>query len=147
MMAYAFFVQYVEHLSPCNMCMLQRFGVVAVGAAFLLAALHNPGRAGAVVYALLIAVTAGATAATSGRQVWMQAQPLGSLPSCGADFWTMLDMFPVTEVVTRILKGGAECQVITWSLFGLSMAAWVMLAVAAIGAAGIVANLSLERQR
>lgn len=147
MMAFALYAQYVEHLSPCNMCMLQRIGVIGLGASFLLAALHNPGRVGAYCYALLIAVAALITAGLAGRQVWMQLQPAGSLPSCGADFWSMLDMMPFVEVATRILKGGAECQAITWSLFGLSMAAWVLIAAAVLGIGGIAANLRCRGPR
>jgi protein dithiol:quinone oxidoreductase len=145
MMGYALFVQYVQHIAPCNMCMLQRASLIGLGAVFLLAALHNPGRTGARVYAALIGLGALKLALLAGRHVWVQMQPEGSLPSCGADFWTMLDMMPVIEAVTRILKGGAECQAITWSFLGLSMAAWVLISAVIVGVCGIVANVRLAR--
>ncbi len=145
MMAYALYAQHVLHLTPCNMCMLERIGVSALGLAFLVAALHDPRRPGAYVYAALIALTALIAGATAARHVWMQLQPLGSLPSCGADFWSMMDMMPFTEVVGRIVNGGGDCQAITWTFVGLSMPAWVLILVAAAGTAGVAANVWLRR--
>lgn len=141
LMGFALYAQYALHLTPCNMCILQRIAVSTLGGVFLLAALHNPGRVGARAYAVLIGLAAVVAVAFSARQVWMQMQPDGSLPSCGADFYTMLDMLPVRDVVTRIWMGGAECQKITWSFLGLSMAAWLVLIVTALGVGGILANL------
>jgi protein dithiol:quinone oxidoreductase len=143
MMGFALYAQYGLRLTPCNLCILQRVCVVALGVVFLAAALHNPGRSGARLYGVAIGLVALVGVAVSGRHVWVQMQPAGSLPSCGADIATMLDMMPVYEVVTRILKGGGECQTILWTLFGISMPAWVLIAVAAAGIAGVAANLRL----
>jgi disulfide bond formation protein DsbB len=145
LMACALFFQYGMKLVPCNMCILQRIAVVQLGLVFLVAALHNPGRIGARVYGVLVSLAGVVAAAASARHVWMQMQPAGSLPSCGADFFTMLDMLPPTEVVLRIVNGGGECQAIVWSLFGLSMPAWLLICVAALGLFGIAANFVLRR--
>ena len=75
----------------------------------------------------------------------MQLQPLGSLPSCGADFATLISMLPPWEVLMKIVGGGGDCQAISWSLFGLSMPAWLLVALAGLTALGIVANFRLER--
>jgi disulfide bond formation protein DsbB len=147
MMGFALYAQYVLHLVPCNMCILQRIAVVALAAAFLLAALHDPREVGARLYGLLISACAALTAAAAARHVWMQAQPLGSLPSCGADFYSMLDMMPAYEAVMRVLRGGGDCQAISWSLWGLSMPTWVLVAAVALGGAGLAANLALGRGR
>lgn len=141
LMAFALYAQYALHLTPCNMCILQRIAIVTLGGVFLLAGVHNPGRSGARLYAALIALAAIGAVSLSARQVWMQLQPEGSLPSCGADFYTMLDMLPVREVVARIWMGGAECQKITWSFLGLSMAAWLAIIGTGLGLAGVAANL------
>jgi protein dithiol:quinone oxidoreductase len=147
MMGFALYAQHGLHLEPCNMCILQRIGVVALGIAFLLAALHDPRAVGARLYALLIGLCAVATAGVAGRHVWVQAQPAGSLPSCGADFYSLLDMMPVHEAVIRVLKGGGDCQAISWWLWGLSMPVWVLIAVVVVGGAGVLGNLALARER
>jgi disulfide bond formation protein DsbB len=114
---------------------------------FLIAALHDAGRWMARLYAVLILAAAGALVALSARHVWMQMQPLGSLASCGADFWTMMDMLPLKEVVSRIVNGGGDCQEIGWSLFGLSIPAWLGIAGTGLGVGGFWANMTLPRSR
>ena len=147
LMCAAFFFEYVLKLQPCNMCMLQRIAVTELGVVFLVAAPHDPGRTGARVYAAFIAAAAVVAVALSARHVWMQMQPAGSLPSCGADFWTMVDMLPFREVVRRIVNGGGECQAILWSLFGVSMPGWLLLAGSALGVGGLLGNVALGRAR
>ncbi len=147
LMAVALFFQYVVKLNPCNMCMLQRAATILLGMVFLIAAAHDAGRWVARCYAVLILVAAAALVALAGRHVWMQMQPLGSLSSCGADFWTMLDLFPVNEVVMRIINGGGDCQEIGWSLFGISIPGWLGLAASGLGLGGFWANWSLRRSR
>src|SRR5882757_3027686 len=60
LMAWAFWLQYHDGLEPCPLCMFQRVAVVAAGVVFLIAFIHNPNRTGAFVYAVLIALCAGA---------------------------------------------------------------------------------------
>jgi protein dithiol:quinone oxidoreductase len=147
LMAVALYFQYGRGLEPCNMCILQRIATVALGAVFLIAGLHDPGRLGARLYAAAIAVAAGALAALAARHVWMQLQPLGSLPSCGADFYTMVGMMPFVEVVQRIVMGGGDCQAIGWSFLGISIPGWLLVAAVLLGFGGVTANLLLGRAR
>ncbi len=140
MLGYALFTQHIQALQPCNMCLLQRAAVLALGAVFFLAMVHHPRLLWARVYAGLVGVCAAAGVALAARQVWMQAQPLGSLPSCGADLYTLLDMLPVHQAVGLVWRGGGDCQAVTWSLFGLSMAAWVALSLTALGVFGVWNN-------
>lgn len=145
MMGFALYAQYVLHLQPCNMCVLQRIAIVGLGLVFLAAAVHDPAALGARLYALLVAVVAAAGAAVAIRHIWMSMQPLGSLPSCGADFYTMIEMLPVTDVVAKIWNGGGECQIVQWRLLGLSMQTWVLIGAGGLGLAGVAGNLVLER--
>jgi disulfide bond formation protein DsbB len=145
MMAFALYVQYGLHFEPCTLCLLQRGAVILLGFVFALAALHDPERSGARVYAALIAFATVLGVLVSARHVWVLMQPLGSLPSCGADLYTMLGMLPVHEAIAIVLRGGAECQVGQWSLFGVPMPAWVLIGVAALGLGGSAANLGLGR--
>jgi disulfide bond formation protein DsbB len=141
MLAYALYTQRFGGLEPCNFCMLQRFAVGALGLAFLLAGLVGArGAALRAVLALPVLAFAAVTAALAGRHVWVQAQPAGSLPSCGADFWTMVDMMPWVDVVKKILHGGAECQRIDWTFLGLSMPAWVLIAALLLAVWAILVN-------
>lgn len=139
--AYAFYAQFGLDLVPCHLCIFQRFTLAALGIAFLIAAvISRPGRRGAAC-AALIAFTGLATIATAGRHVWIQIQPAGSVPACGADLAFMMDVFPLTDVILKVFRAGGECASIDWSFLGLSMPAWVLILAAALTAAGAWVNL------
>ena len=145
MMGFALFAQFGLHLQPCNMCVLQRICVIGLGLVFLAAPVHDPAPLGARLYALLILVAAAAGVAVAARHIWISMQPLGSLPSCGADFYTMIDMLPVTTVVAKIWNGGGDCQLILWRFLGLSMQTWVLIGAGGLGVVGVAGNVALER--
>ena len=139
--AYAFYAQFGLDLVPCHLCIFQRFTLAALGIAFLVAAcISRPGRRGAVS-AALIAIGGLATTATAGRHVWIQIQPAGSVPACGADLAFMMDIFPLTDVILKVFQAGGECATVDWSFLGLSMPAWVLAIAVALTAAGIWVNL------
>lgn len=144
--AYALYQQHVVGLEPCHLCILQRVGIIALGVVFLAAALQNPGATGGRVYAGLLGLVALATAGTAARHAWIQQQPAGSVPACGADLDFMMEIMPLHEVLVAVFTGGGECQKIDWSLFGLSMPVWVLMAAVALGAFGLWANLRRRRR-
>ena len=141
MMAYAIYAERVLGFEPCPLCMFQRVGVVVLGAVFLLAALHDPkGVRGARAYGVAILLAAAFPAYVAGRHVYIQGLPPGSVPSCGASLDYMVDVFPLMTVIQKVLTGAGECQKIDWAFLGLSMPAWVLVAVLALGAFGAGAN-------
>jgi protein dithiol:quinone oxidoreductase len=139
--AYAFYAQFGLDLVPCHLCIFQRFTMAAIGIAFLVAAfVSRPGRRGALC-AVLIALAGLATVATAGRHVWIQMQPAGSVPACGADLAFMMDVFPLTDVILKVFRAGGECATVDWSFLGMSMPAWVLAIAVALTAAGVWVNL------
>ena len=140
-LAFAFYAQYGMGLVPCHLCIFQRVALAALGIAFLLATfLSRPGRRG-IICAALIGLMGLATIATAGRHVWIQMQPEGAVPACGADLAFMLDLFPVTEVILKVFKAGGECAKIDWSFLGLSMPVWVLVLAVLLTAFGLWINL------
>lgn len=121
LIAAALYLQHFQGLEPCPLCILQRYAFIAVGVLALIAALLEP-RRGARWIGLLVLVAALAGAGTSARHVWIQMNP-ESL-ACGPGLATMVENFPLTEVLPRIFRGSGDCGAIDWSLLGLSMPAW-----------------------
>lgn len=147
MLGYALYAEKVLHLEPCPLCMFQRVGIALLGGVFLLAALFHPRRAfGARLWAVAIALTALLPIGVAARHIWVQAQPEGSVPSCGATLDYMLEILPVLEVVRKVLSGGGECARIDWRFLGLTMPMWVVLACAALLVLGVWAGLC-EREK
>jgi disulfide bond formation protein DsbB len=141
MMLYALFAQYFLDLAPCPLCVFQRMAVILMGLIFLAAALHNPGRTGSGVYALMLLIAAAGGSAVAGRHVWLQNLPPEKVPACGPGLDFMLDTFPLAEVFKIVFSGSGECAEVSWSLLGLSMPAWVLIAVCSLAVYGVAANL------
>lgn len=128
LIAYALYSQYGLGLEPCPLCIFQRVAVMTIGAVFLLAALHHPRIQGALVYGVLTMIAALLGVLIAARHIWIQAQPPGTVAACGATLDYMLEILPVTTVITKVLTGSGECAEINWSLLGLSMPWWVLFA-------------------
>ena len=141
LIAYALYSQFRLGLEPCPLCIFQRIGVALLGVVFLAAALHHPRGRWRYLYALAIGVVALATLLVAARHVYVQSLPPGTLPSCGAPLSVLLKFTPLWEVVRKVLTGSGECAVVNWRFLGLSMPAWVLIWAAALGTAGVIANL------
>ena len=140
LLGFALWSQYGLGLVPCHLCIFQRVTIAALGLAFAIAALlSRPGWRG-IACAALIALAGAATLAVSGRHVWIQMQPEGTVPACGADLDFMLDLFPLTEVILKVFQAGGECAKVDWSFLGLSMPAWVFAFALALTAGGLWVN-------
>ena len=145
LMAYALFAQHVLGLAPCPLCIFQRVAVITVGVLFLTAALHNPRPVGARAYGILILIAAACGIGIAARHVWIQAQPPGTVAACGADLNFLLDIMPITQVVTKVLTGSGECGKVDWRFLGLSMPWWVLMSLIALAVWAAIANFRSAR--
>jgi len=132
LLAYGYFLQYAQHLEPCPLCMVQRGFYFLVMGVFLLAAIHNPGRVGSAVYALLGMLSAAGGIFTAGRQVWLQHLPADQVPACGPDLNFMLENYPLARTVTKLFQGSGECAKVDWTFLGFSIAEWSLAWFAAL---------------
>ena len=146
MMAFALYAQHGLGLEPCPLCVFQRIAVMLAGAVFLLAAVHDPGRFGARVYGVMIAIAAGAGVLVAGRHVWLQNLPPDQVPECGPGLDYMLDVFPLMEAVDMVFAGSGECAEVSWRFLGLTMPTWVLIGCVGLGLAGLLANWFLRRR-
>jgi len=136
-MAVALYMEHFMALEPCPLCIMQRVMVISTGIIALLAALHGPAKVGIQVYGGLVALTAAAGAMLSMRQLWLQSLPADQVPSCGPSLDYLLDVFPLTEVLTMILSGDGSCAEVVWSLFGISIPGWTLAGFIGLMAVGI----------
>ncbi len=141
LMSYALYSQHQLMLEPCPLCVLQRLSVIGLGLVFLIAGLHNPSGAGRFVYAASMALAALFGAIVAGRHVWLQLLPEDQVPACGPGLDYMWENFPLADVINMVFKGSGECANVDWTLLGLSMPMWVLVAVLGLGGVGIWNNL------
>ncbi|MBI4203549.1 MAG: disulfide bond formation protein B [Betaproteobacteria bacterium] len=146
LIGFAYYLQFVEHQEPCPLCILQRLGFFALGAVFLIAALHGPGKAGSVVYSGMLFVIAGIGAAVATRHVWLQHLPRDQVPECGPGLEYMLKKFPLSRALEKILSGSGECAETGWTFLGLSIAGWSLFWFVLLGVFAVfLALFSMRR--
>jgi disulfide bond formation protein DsbB len=141
LLGYAYYAEFFLHLEPCPLCIFQRVGVFAMGVWFLIAAAHDPIGWARRAYAMLLGLTALATAGVAIRHLYIQSLPEGSVPACGASLNFMLKVFSMSEVVVKVLTGSGECARVTWRFLGLAMPAWVLIAALGLGVYAVWINL------
>jgi len=131
---------YMEHkmlLDPCPLCIFQRVMVLATGIVSLLAAIHGPKELGIKIYGGLMIVTAVIGGAISTRQLWLQSLPADEVPACGASLDYLMDVFPLTEVLSMVLTGDGSCAEVAWRFLGLSIPGWTLVGFIALVCIGI----------
>lgn len=142
LIGFAYYLQFVEQLEPCPLCIFQRIAFIGMALVFLVAVIHNPGRAGAAAYAIVQLVIGGAGAALAARQVWLQSLPKDQVPTCGMGLNYMLDTLPLTDVVRRVFEGSGECAEKGWVFLHLSIAGWTLVFFVAL----VVASFALIKR-
>jgi disulfide bond formation protein DsbB len=139
MFAYGLYLQHVEGLDPCPMCIVQRYALALVGlwAAVWgwLRPLHTS-TLGLRLGGAGLAVIAGFGAFTAARQSWLQWYPPEVL-SCGRDLYGMIESFPLRRVVPMVFSGRGDCSKIDWTFLGLTIANWSFLAFSAMLLVGV----------
>ena len=132
LLVFALYSEHILGLEPCPLCVFQRVAVLALGFVFLAAYAHNPRPLGAKLYGVLVILAGGAGIVFAGRQLWLQSLPEEQVPECGPGLEFIMDVFPFWEAVTMVFRGSGDCAEVDWSLFGISMAGWVLMALVAL---------------
>lgn len=146
LLAAAYYLQFVDGLEPCPLCILQRVALAGLGVVFLLAGLQNPVGVGRYGYSALVAGVAGLGASIAGRHLWLQSLPADQVPACGPGLNYLLDTFPLYDAIARVLRGSGECAEVE-RLLGLSIPLWTLLLFVGLGVAGTVVNLAGAKRR
>lgn len=145
LLGYGYYLQYVKGLQPCPLCLVQRGFFYAVLIVFALGALHGRMR---WLYASLVMLFAAGGVAAAGRQLWLQSLPPDKVPQCGPDLYFMLENFPLSRTLEKLITGTGECAVVDWSFLGLSIAGWslVWFVILALYAAWLAINRAHQNQ-
>lgn len=145
LLATAYYMEFVMELLPCPLCLVQRGVFIAIGLLCLAAVLHNPQpkpeqrrSVSARVYAGVLIILGGLGAATAGRQIWIQHLPADQLPSCLPSLDYMIDVLPITEMLTLLFNGTSDCAQVNWTFLGLSIAECTLLAFIGFAVFGLV---------
>ena len=121
----ALFFQLVVGLEPCPLCIFQRIAIIAIAAIAFVALLHNSTGLADRFYGLLLVLAGLASLTIATRQVWLLNIPKEEAESCSVGLEVLLDKFiallPQGQITETLLRSGAECTDVVWSLFGFSL--------------------------
>jgi disulfide bond formation protein DsbB len=121
LIGFAMYLQEVEHLEPCPLCILQRYAYVLVGVLALVAALLPWGLGRFVGGFALVGALSGAGVGI--WHVWLQLHP-PPVSACGPSLGYLVGNLPLGRALPRIFQGYADCTNIDWTFLGLSIPAW-----------------------
>lgn len=127
-MLFALYLQYVDGLEPCPLCVFQRIAMISIAVVFLAAFLHNPKVTGQRIYASFAMLSACAGIAVAARHSWLQHLPPEEVPACGPGLNYLLEAFPMAEVFQIVFNGSGECASISWQFLGLTLPEATLLA-------------------
>lgn len=117
-----FYLQGVEKLDPCPLCIFQRVGLIVMGVFAFVAFLVNPKQAWAK-FVLMLGALLGLlwSMVVAIRHIWIQHLPPDQVPSCGPglDYW--MNTLPIAQMFKEVFKGSGECAVIDWTFLGFSI--------------------------
>ena len=124
LLAYGYYLQFVDGLEPCPLCIFQRVAYMATGLIAFIGLLHGPSLLGIRIYGVLLSVASLVGAMIAGRQVWLQHLPSDQVPECGPGLEYMMQVFSFTETLQKVFTGSGECAEVVWTFLGLSIAEW-----------------------
>ena len=124
LLAFGYYLQYVERQDPCPLCLVQRGFYYALLGIFLVGTLHGPKAGGRTFYAGLALLAALAGLGVAARQVWLQHLPADQVPACGPDLAFMIQNFPLGRLLEKLFLGSGQCAEVSWRFLGLSIAEW-----------------------
>jgi protein dithiol:quinone oxidoreductase len=138
LLGFGYYLEYGKGLDPCPLCILQRLFFLVIGLGGLIAALHNPKSLGIRIYSGFLVLLSMMGAAVAGRQVWLQHLPPDQVPECGPGLEYMLEVYPLSETLAKILKGTGDCAEVDWTFLGLSIAEWALISFIVLTAVSVL---------
>ena len=140
LLAFGMYLQHVQGLEPCPMCIVQRYALVWVAVSAGLASLRGS-KGWWMSFGVLALAASGFGAFVAARQTWLQWYP-PEFASCGRDFYGMIENYPVSRAIPMIFRGSGDCAAVDWTFLGGSIANWSF--VCFVGFAAVLLVLLLK---
>jgi protein dithiol:quinone oxidoreductase len=124
----ALYLQHVSNLDPCPWCVVQRLLFVVIGLFALAGALHRPRAFGLTAYATVIGLFAISGIAAATYHVQLQSDPARAAQCAGSWVERLLDYSALGKVIPPLFQYDGPCTLKPWSMFGLSIPEWALVA-------------------
>ncbi len=137
----SFYLQYIEALRPCPLCLMQRSMMCLIFLSALIGVFVV--KRALLVFELLF-VAGGAFFAS--RQLWLQSLPPTDTGMCLPGVDVLIDKLPWHEVLHVFVWGAkTSCAEVSWTFLSFSMAAWSLLYFSLIGILSVFLGIKYVR--
>ena len=118
-----YYLENIEGLTPCNLCLIQSYTARTVFVIFLIKALTPILKTYFDILGIL-ALTIGLSAGS--RQIYLQNLPKDKLPDglCDMPFDVIFNIYPFFEGIQKIFIGSSKCAEEVWTFLSLNIAEW-----------------------
>ena len=132
LLGYAQYLQHVEGLPPCPLCVAQRVAYWLLGLTALLAFLHNPKIIGRRFYGFLMTAFAFTGAIIAARHAWLIRYPESF--ECGiSPEEAFLNALPIAEWWPGMFEANGDCANVNWKFLSLTIPDWSLIAFVVLG--------------
>lgn len=143
LLGYAQYLQHVEGLLPCPLCVAQRVAYWILGLTALMAFLHKPGVIGRRIYSFLLSAFALTGAVIAARHAWLIRFPEAF--ECGiSPEEAFLNSLPIAGWWPGMFEANGDCANIDWEFLTLTIPDWSLIAFAGLGILALYALLAKE---
>lgn len=132
LLGYAQFLQHIQGLLPCPLCVAQRVAYWSLGLTALLAFFHNPKVIGRRIYGFLLCGFTLAGAIIAARHAWLIRYPEAF--ECGiSPEEAFLNSLPIAGWWPGMFEANGDCASIDWKLLSLTIPDWSLIAFMGFG--------------
>lgn len=146
LIGYALYLQLVENLLPCPLCVVQRMAYWLTGVTALAGFFHTPGTTGRRIYAGLMTVFAFTGGLVALRQAWLVRYPEAF--ECGiSPEEAFLNALPLARWWPVMFEANGDCADVTWKFALLTLPDWSAIFFMILVALSIYVLLIRENRR
>ena len=132
LLGYAQYLQHVEGLLPCPLCIAQRLAYWLLGFIACIALLHKPKTTGNRVYGSMLVICAMIGTVIAARHAWLIRYPESF--ECGiSPEESFLNTLPIAKWWPGMFEANGDCANIEWMLLSLTIPDWSLLAFICLG--------------
>lgn len=128
LLGFGYYLQYVQDLEPCPLCMTQRIFFYLVAFCGLTALFNRSSNIFRTITAGFGSLFSLVGLLVAGRQLWLQSLPEDQVPACGPGFDFIMETFPLMEAIEIMFRGNGNCAEVVWTFLGLSIPGWSFVA-------------------
>ncbi|MGV3740094.1 MAG: disulfide bond formation protein B [Gammaproteobacteria bacterium] len=123
---FAFYIEFVNQLKPCPLCVMQRACAFLFGFSCVLGVVVASLRR-AKFLSLAQCILTGLGLYFASRQLWLQSLPPDDMGQCMPGLEAMLQYFSWDMILKSFVWGTSDCSSVDWQWYGLSIPLWSAL--------------------